>query len=83
MSLIYGIPTVEYTFPSIIPVDEELPDKFGVKYYPTTIIINEDGYVVFFGSIDYFGQTGPPISEQSRPVIPDESRPLFQWATWR
>jgi len=50
--LIFGIPTVEYTFPSIIPVDEELPDKFGVKYYPTTIIINEDGYVVFFGSIE-------------------------------
>ena len=40
-----------YSFPVVIPTDEELPEKFGVKGYPTTFIINQNGQVVYKGDI--------------------------------
>lgn len=45
-----------YTFSTIIPDDHELPEKFGVKYYPTTIILNKEGNAVFFGSVEMAGK---------------------------
>jgi hypothetical protein len=43
-----------YTFPVVIPKDEELPEKFGVHWYPTTfIIINKK--IVFYGDIRLAG----------------------------
>jgi len=35
-----------YTFPMVIAKDEHLPEKFGVKYYPTTIVIDRSGQIV-------------------------------------
>jgi peroxiredoxin len=40
-----------YTFPVVIAKDEELPKKFGVKYYPTTFVIDRSGQIVFKGDI--------------------------------
>jgi thiol-disulfide isomerase/thioredoxin len=41
-----------YNFPVLLPNDEDLPEKFGVKYYPTTFVINRQGNVVYKGSIE-------------------------------
>jgi thiol-disulfide isomerase/thioredoxin len=41
-----------YNFPVLVPNDEELPEKFGVKYYPTTFVINRQGNVVYKGDIE-------------------------------
>lgn len=41
-----------YTFPILLPDDINLPEKFGVESYPTTIIINQMGKVVFNGDIE-------------------------------
>jgi thiol-disulfide isomerase/thioredoxin len=41
-----------YNFPVFLPNDEELPEKFGVKVYPTTFVINRQGNVVYKGSIE-------------------------------
>lgn len=40
-----------YSFPIVIPTDEELPEKFGVKGYPTTFIINQNSQIVYKGDI--------------------------------
>jgi len=40
-----------YSFPVVIVKDEELPKKFGVKYYPTTFVIDRSGQIVFKGDI--------------------------------
>lgn len=40
-----------YSFPVVIAKDEELPRKFGVKYYPTTFVIDDSGKIVFKGDI--------------------------------
>lgn len=40
-----------YTFPVVIAMDEHLPEKFGVKYYPTTFVIDRSGKIVFRGDI--------------------------------
>jgi thiol-disulfide isomerase/thioredoxin len=40
-----------YSFPVVIAKDEELPKKFGVKYYPTTFVIDRSGQIVFKGDI--------------------------------
>lgn len=40
-----------YSFPVVIPTDEELPEKFGVKGYPTTFVINQNSQIVFKGDI--------------------------------
>lgn len=41
-----------YSFPVVIPTDEELPEKFGVKGYPTTFVINRNGQIVYKGDIE-------------------------------
>ncbi len=41
-----------YSFPVVIPTDEQLPEKFGVKGYPTTFVINRDGQIVYKGDIE-------------------------------
>lgn len=41
-----------YSFPVVIPTDEELPEKFGVNGYPTTFVINRNGQIVFKGDIE-------------------------------
>jgi thiol-disulfide isomerase/thioredoxin len=41
-----------YSFPVVIPTDEELPEKFGVKGYPTTFVINQNGQIVYKGDIE-------------------------------
>jgi thiol-disulfide isomerase/thioredoxin len=41
-----------YTFPVLLPTDEELPEKFGVKAYPTTFVIDKQGSVVYKGNIE-------------------------------
>jgi thiol-disulfide isomerase/thioredoxin len=41
-----------YNFPVLLPTDEELPEKFGVKVYPTTFVINRQGNIVYKGGIE-------------------------------
>jgi thiol-disulfide isomerase/thioredoxin len=41
-----------YNFPVLLPTDEEIPEKFGVKYYPTTFVIDKQGNVVYKGGIE-------------------------------
>jgi thiol-disulfide isomerase/thioredoxin len=41
-----------YSFPVVIPTDEELPEKFSVKGYPTTFIINQNSQIVYKGDIE-------------------------------
>ena len=41
-----------YSFPVVIPTDEELPENFGVRGYPTTFVINPNGQIVYKGSIE-------------------------------
>jgi thiol-disulfide isomerase/thioredoxin len=41
-----------YSFPVVIAKDEELPEKFGVKGYPTTFVIDRNGMIVFKGGIE-------------------------------
>jgi thiol-disulfide isomerase/thioredoxin len=41
-----------YNFPVLLPDDENLPEKFGVKGYPTTFVINRSGNVVYKGDIE-------------------------------
>lgn len=41
-----------YSFPVVIPNDEELPEKFGVTGYPTTFVINQNSQIVYKGGIE-------------------------------
>ena len=41
-----------YSFPVVIPTDEELPEKFGVTVYQTAFIINQYGQVIYKGDIE-------------------------------
>lgn len=40
-----------FQFPAVTPNDEDLPEKFGVKFYPTTFVIDQNGLVVFKGDL--------------------------------
>ncbi len=40
-----------YSFPVVIPTDEELPEKFGVTGYPTTFVIDQKGMIIYKGDI--------------------------------
>ncbi|HEV7643061.1 MAG TPA: hypothetical protein VGO50_03890 [Pyrinomonadaceae bacterium] len=40
-----------YTFPVAVAADEELPEKLGVKVYPTTLVIDRQGKIVYRGDI--------------------------------
>lgn len=42
----------EYSFPVLIPTDKLLPEAFEVKAYPTTVVINKAGSVIYKGSIE-------------------------------
>lgn len=41
-----------YTFPVLLPSDEDLPDKLGVTAYPTSFVIDTNGSVIYRGSIE-------------------------------
>jgi thiol-disulfide isomerase/thioredoxin len=41
-----------YNFPVLLPIDEELPDKFGVFRFPATFVIDKYGNVVYKGGIE-------------------------------
>ncbi|MCW5959993.1 MAG: redoxin family protein [Pyrinomonadaceae bacterium] len=41
-----------HSFPVIITKDADLAEKFGVKGYPTTFVINQNGQIVYKGDIE-------------------------------
>lgn len=41
-----------YTFPVLVPSDSRLPEAFGVTFYPTTVVMDTAGVVVFRGSLE-------------------------------
>lgn len=41
-----------YSFPIMVPRDTLLPDLLGINYYPTTMIIDKHGSVIFKGSVE-------------------------------
>lgn len=44
--------TEKYTFPVLLPADEELPEKFDIRGYPTTLVIDRNGMVIYKGGIE-------------------------------
>lgn len=42
-----------YSFPVLIPSDNLLPEAFGVSVYPTVIVVDKNGSVVFRGDIEH------------------------------
>lgn len=40
-----------HSFPVVVAKDENLAEKFGVKGYPTTFVINWNGQIVYKGDI--------------------------------
>jgi len=45
----------KYTFPIMVPEMDTLPKVFGVHSYPTTIVLDRAGFIVFRGDIRYAG----------------------------
>jgi len=41
-----------HSFPIVAAKDEDLAEKFGVKGYPTTFVINQNGQIVYKGDIE-------------------------------
>ncbi|MFN7949936.1 MAG: TlpA disulfide reductase family protein [Blastocatellia bacterium] len=41
-----------YSFPVVIAKDEKMIDSLGIEHYPTTVLINKHGKVVFKGGIE-------------------------------
>jgi thiol-disulfide isomerase/thioredoxin len=41
-----------HIFPVVITKDEDLAEKFGVKGYPTTFVIDRNGQIVYKGDIE-------------------------------
>ena len=41
-----------HSFPVVVTKDEDLAEKFGVKGYPTTFVINRNGQIVYKGDIE-------------------------------
>jgi thiol-disulfide isomerase/thioredoxin len=41
-----------HTFPVVITKDADLAEKWGVKGYPTTFVINQNGQIVYKGDIE-------------------------------
>jgi thiol-disulfide isomerase/thioredoxin len=41
-----------YNFPVVITKDEDLAERFGVRVYPTTFVINQNGQIVYKGGIE-------------------------------
>jgi hypothetical protein len=35
----------------LLPIDQELPEKFGATGYPTTFVIDQKGMIVFKGDV--------------------------------
>ncbi|HQU82600.1 MAG TPA: TlpA disulfide reductase family protein [Pyrinomonadaceae bacterium] len=42
----------QFSFPVVITKDEDLAEKWGVKGYPTTFVINQTGQIVYKGDIE-------------------------------
>jgi cytochrome oxidase Cu insertion factor (SCO1/SenC/PrrC family) len=47
-----SIENKDYTFP-VAKGSEEMMNAFGIDYYPTTVIINAEGEIVFKGAIEW------------------------------
>lgn len=41
-----------YSFPVVVTKDEDLAERFGVRVYPTTFVINLNGQIVYKGDIE-------------------------------
>lgn len=41
-----------YSFPVVVTKDEDLAERFGVKGYPTTFVVNRNGQIVYKGDIE-------------------------------
>jgi thioredoxin-related protein len=41
-----------YSFPVVVIKDADLAEKFGVKGYPTTFVVNQNGQIVYKGDIE-------------------------------
>jgi thiol-disulfide isomerase/thioredoxin len=41
-----------YNFPVLLPTDEELAEKFGVRVYPTTFVIDKQSNIIYKGDIE-------------------------------
>ena len=46
----------KYTFPILIPTIDKLPEAFGAVFYPTVVIINKTGTVIYRGDIEHSAQ---------------------------
>jgi thiol-disulfide isomerase/thioredoxin len=54
-----------YSFPVLIAVDEDIPEKWGVTGYPTTFVIDRAGVVVFKGDIEGAIRTVDQLKENN------------------
>ncbi len=41
-----------HSFPVVVTTDADLAEKFGVKGYPTTFVINPNGQIIYKGDIE-------------------------------
>jgi thiol-disulfide isomerase/thioredoxin len=41
-----------YNFPILIPTDSFLPEKFGIIYYPTVLVIDHSGNIILKGDLE-------------------------------
>ena len=41
-----------YSFPVLVPSDKELPERFGILVYPTTLVLDPAGNVIYRGEIN-------------------------------
>lgn len=46
------IKTEGFSFPVVITKDEDLAERFGVRVYPTTFVINQNGQIIYKGGIE-------------------------------
>jgi len=53
------------TFPIVISKDEALPEKIGIKGYPTVLVIDKEGNIVFRGEIENVEKQIARLKEKS------------------
>lgn len=55
-----------HSFPVVVTKDEDMAEKFGVKYYPTTFVINRSGQIVYKGDIEGAAEMVDQLKSDSR-----------------
>jgi thiol-disulfide isomerase/thioredoxin len=40
-----------YTFPVLVPLDSTLPDRLGVLYYPTMMVMDRNQHIIYRGDL--------------------------------